>query len=191
MKNTIARTCAHNFLRAIKSTVLTVIALLGCFVMPVSAVQVWNIGDNFEQPPGTPKDQPHLIISGVNPDPRFLTGHRYINLKVISAGNGKPVENAMAYLVRLPDVPETVVFSTDSEGCATLWNIRNCYRKLVVTKGTVSVRQWVSLPEGTSKNIIVKLPFTFGKTVLRPAVGRKLLKPGQPVEKRKGACLRR
>lgn len=158
MRNTIERICARNSLRAIESTLLSAIALLGCFVMPVSAVQVWNIGDNFEQPPGTPKDQPNLIVSGVQPDPWFLTGRRHINLKVISARNGKPIENAVAYLVRLPDVPETVVFSTNNEGCTTLWNIRNCYRKLVVTKGTVSVRQWVSLPEGSSKDIIVKLP---------------------------------
>ncbi len=107
---------------------------------------------------GAPKDRPHVIVSGLLPNPDTLSGSRYINLKVVASGSGKPIVNAMAYLVRQPHVEETVVYNTDDQGRTVIWNIEDCYRKLVVTDGVVSVKQWISLPPGCGKDIVVKLP---------------------------------
>ncbi len=158
MKNTSAPNVARIFLRALESLLICALTSFVVVETPASAVRVCSIGDNFEQPPGTPKDRPHVIVSGLLPNPDTLSGSRYINLKVVASGSGKPIVNAMAYLVRQPHVEETVVYNTDDQGRTVIWNIEDCYRKLVVTDGVVSVKQWISLPPGCGKDIVVKLP---------------------------------
>ncbi len=157
MKNITSRIGERLMLRAIAILLLGTSALAVFAATPASAVKVWSVGGNFEQPPGTPKNKPCLIVSGVCPDPATLSGQRYINLKVVSAKNGKPIENAMAYLVRQPQIPETVVFNTDNQGFTQIWNIEGCHRKLVVTNGVATVKQWIYLPPGNCREILVKL----------------------------------
>lgn len=171
MSKTASSHCARGFGLAFATASLSAISLFLLFAMfprPAFAVRVWDINGLYEQPPGTPENTPKLIVSGVRPDSSTLTGQRYIALKVVGGGGSKPVCNAQAYLVRLPEEPATVIFSTDVNGRATLWNIEDCYRKLVVTDGAVSVKQWVSLPQGLAKNMVVKLPYNSLVSVKRP-----------------------
>lgn len=170
MKNAIPHVCARIFSRAILFTIFGAIAITLFSVHPALAVRVWNLGDNFEQPPGTPKGRPQQVVTGLAPDPATLAGQRQIKLRVIGAGSGEPVENAMAYLVRMPHTPQTVVFNTDSDGRTIIWDIEDCYRKLVVSDGPISVSQWVSLPPGCVKDIVVELPYKACVTATRPTI---------------------
>ncbi|MBX9952899.1 MAG: hypothetical protein K2Y39_27240 [Candidatus Obscuribacterales bacterium] len=171
MSKTASSHCVRSFGRAFATAWLSAISLfvfLAMFSHPAFAVRVWDLNGIYEQPPGTPEDTPQLIVAGVRPDTSTLAGHRYINLKVVGGCSGKPVCNAQTYLVRLPEERETVVFNTDVNGETTLWNIEDCYRKLVVTDGAVSVNQWVCLPQGVGKEMVVKLPYNCLVSVKRP-----------------------
>ncbi len=171
MTNRLSRSCVRGFMRAFATAFILMFStflLLALNASPASAVRVWNLGDTYEQPLGTPKGAAYLIVSGLLPDMATLPGHRYINLKVVGSSSGKPIENAMAYLVRLPHEKETVVFNTDRNGQTIIWNIEDCYRKLVVTDGVVTVKQWVSLPQGIKKDLVVKLPYDCLVSVKRP-----------------------
>ncbi len=128
---------------------------------PAEAVRVWNVGDNYVQPPGTPKGKPQLIVSGVRPGDGIGAHHkyRYLDVQVVAAGSGDGIENAMVYLVRKPEVKETVVYNTDRFGSTRLWNIDGCWRELVVTDGMFVIRQFVSIPGNTTTNIVVTMPY--------------------------------
>lgn len=139
--------------------VFSALALLFIDYRPASAVRVKSVDPGIETPEGQPKRPYEVITTGVRPDLDSLKGHSYLKVKVIAAFDEKPVPGVMAYVVRLPDEDETVMFTTDGNGETIVWGSLGAKRRLVVWDGDVSIKKDLNIACSKPTDAVMIMPY--------------------------------